>query len=684
MAKRKRDQQPGHGRMLDAWAPPSDAGEPIGCLATSFTFAPAFFEEECLGRFLHLESDPNADGAVYLIEREERLAQLRCAAALVDQHHCRGFRSLRWDLLCVRPAAGLLHAKVSLLQWTRCLRLIVGSANLSEDGYRRNREVFGVLDYHDGCQAPRACLEQLLDFLEQVVNQTSGGEGDDPPADRCRSLIAGARDVARRWSQPEPRSARSTVVAVTTGPEQPSALESAALAWPVRRRPHTAAVASPFFDPPIDGADRPAQTLWGLLRRRGQIAVHYHITAEEVAGESAVLVHAPESMLRAEPLGRPSAETVVYRLPDEPNRPFHAKALWLEGDNWVGSMIGSSNFTTAGLGVGRAPNLEANLLYLAGPNDAPAEEALARAFPTGEPVPDDYDLRWQPVTDEDSPDQEVVLLPTAFDSARYARNTSGEPVIRLRFTDRPPAGWTLSINDTDEHFYDDATWQRDGTPRETDLPWPEDRLPPYGFTVRWTGSAGGAWWPVNIQDTASLPPPQELRDLPLEVLIEVLTSARPLHQALRRHLTRLQRERGPEKPVVDPHERVDTGAFVLQRTRRVAWALRGLRERLERPVATQQSLHWRLYGPVGVEALAKALAKEAHSYEERAFLLTELALEVGRVRPHRHEGALPPRVVRDQLRAAAECVRQRIPFEAMPTDSNLRHYIDEAFQQITV
>jgi hypothetical protein len=58
----------------------------------------------------------------------------------------RGLRSLRWDLPAARLPAGILHAKVSLLLWTNAARMIVASANLTDDGYRRNPEVFGVLD----------------------------------------------------------------------------------------------------------------------------------------------------------------------------------------------------------------------------------------------------------------------------------------------------------------------------------------------------------------------------------------------------------------------------------------------------------------------------------------------------------------------------------------------------------
>src|SRR5204862_155829 len=80
-----------------------------------------------------------------------------------------------------------------------------------------------------------------------------------------------------------------------------------------------------------------------------------------------------------------------------------------------------------------------------------------------------------------------------------------------------------------------------------------------------------------------LPPPAELGDLPLHVLIEILTSAKPLHLALQRCLSR-QKGAGVDSPqlLLDPHERVDTSTFLIQRARRVSWAFDALRKRLER------------------------------------------------------------------------------------------------------
>src|SRR5262245_43054909 len=201
MGTKNHEKTPGYGKLLDAWVAPDDAGEPVGCVATSFTFAPAFFEEECLARFLQLESDPTEDGPVYLVEREEKLAQVMCAAALVDQHHCRGSRSLRWDLLPARmPPGSLLHAKVSLLFWSKLIRVIIASANLTEDGYRRNQEVFGVLDFPAGGDLPQSCLRDVIDFLRQAALSSRLPEAAPSPAlDRWNRLLDRALRESRKW-----------------------------------------------------------------------------------------------------------------------------------------------------------------------------------------------------------------------------------------------------------------------------------------------------------------------------------------------------------------------------------------------------------------------------------------------------------------------------------------------------
>ena len=127
-------------RLLDSWSPPDGAGHPVACLATSFTFESDFFTEECLARFLSL-STTSAEGdkissIAALLEEEDRLSETQISV-LIDRSTPAEKRNLRWDLLPVTAPGGLLHAKIAALIWERSARIILGSANLTSAGYRR-------------------------------------------------------------------------------------------------------------------------------------------------------------------------------------------------------------------------------------------------------------------------------------------------------------------------------------------------------------------------------------------------------------------------------------------------------------------------------------------------------------------------------------------------------------------
>lgn len=673
-------QTAGYGKLLDAWTPPPAAGDPVGCVATSFTFSPTFFEEECLARFLKLESDPTEDGPVYLIEREEKLAQLQCAIALVDQHHCKGSRSLRWDLLAARVRQGVMHAKVSLLQWTDRIRLIVASANLTEDGYRRNREIFGVLDYYAGCEAPLHCLEKFLQFLQRQGNTSTGSDGVAPPAlERWRDFVNRALEVGQTWAR---QSKGGNVYAVLSEPATVSVPAQLETLWPGRRPPTDAAVVSPFFDWEEE-RNRPAEALWPLLRKRGEAEVSFYVTTELVPGDESLFVHAPESLAQAQPTGRPGVRTKFYRIPDQPTRPLHTKAIWLENERWVLYLIGSSNFTSPGLGLAPYRNIEANLVYVVDADaDASGVETLSSAFPQGEEIEPER-IRWRPRTDIDEDAAlEEVALPQAFGSAAYDWDEARGGRIMLTFGDGTPPEWQVADETDYTPVFSAEEWVKRGAPHEVVLPWKLDK-PPSGFWVDWRDAPGRAWWPVNVVSSRALPPPEELKNLPLDVLIAILTSARPLHRAIQGYLTRKSRPPGTgrNEPVVNPHDKVDTSRFLLQRTRRMSWALHALRERVERPVPTHDSLAWRLRGPVGVVAVVEALLREARSEQETAFLLSELALELARAEPEDSPGCLPSQSVRAELRGLVNQLRERVAAVRLPK-GGLQRYIDTVFNTL--
>src|SRR5690606_28297868 len=202
--------------------------------------------------------------------------------------------------------------------------------------------------------------------------------------------------------------------------------------------------------------------------------------------------------------------------------------------------------------------------------------------------------------------------------------------------------------------------------------------PPAGLEVGWSGTTEPAWWPVNIRDALALPPVEELKSLSLDALIEILTSARPLLEVMRRRLRRRAREllHGASiDETLDPLRRVDTSAFLLQRARRASWAIAGLCEKLAQPVATENALGGRLHGPVGAAALAGALEAAGTSADERVVLLGELALALANVDPQTRRGCLPAAAVRAAIDDYLATLGPRAEAELSSATPTLAEYV---------
>jgi hypothetical protein len=685
MAERTKDKSKGYGKLLDAWVPPKDAGTPVGCIATSFTFSASFFEEECLSRFLALETDPSEDGPLYLIEREEKLSQVTSTCAIVDQHFCKGARSLRWDLLPARLPSGILHAKISLLVWSNMTRVLIASANLTEDGYRRNLEVFGTFDYHAGGTCPTRLLQEVVAFLRSCANfsQLESGMASSP-LQRLHVLLDRVQQTPPDWGCSDEESFRRGFAAypILVGADRPSAIESLMRIWPANTPPTDAHVLSPFFDPPA-ALNKPARELWQRLRKRGEARVSFYLVTEELP-DGLVLARAPESLMKAQPTGRSGVETQIRRINLEEARSVHAKAISLDDDRWTLHMIGSSNFTSAGLGLNATGNLEANVAYLVDGNKQPKlTAAFELAFPTSATIDPEL-LKWLgPSDSEDEVPVDAVCLPIAFATAIFTVDAEGHATVVLTLASRPPTGWTIVTENDDTIVLDETSWVKLGEPKTVAIDWMPAR-PPSGFWVTWQNVGQRAWWPINVESSKSLPPPDELKSLSLEVLIEILSSARPLHRVLNDYLKREAAKAKLPLPVnlVDPHKRVDTSQFLLQRTRRISWALSALRERLERPVATEEGLNWRLYGPVGVRALSEALLREGQSPEEKVFLLSELSLELKRVNPSSLPGCLTVSEIRDAIQQMISELHLAVKPNIEGRAANLTAYVREVFEAV--
>ena len=326
----KRTRRATSAAMLELWRPPENAGEPIGCLATTYTFDPGLFDEPCLGRFLEIESEPDREDLAFLLERENRLGSVY-AGVLVDYTQAGVSHSLRWDVLPVRVRAGKQHPKLNLLAWNRHIRIIVASANLSEQGYRMNREVAATVDLSPK-EADKDLLMQAITFLRDLLALVPGAQDDTPEVQRASAYLSQVERQVEAWKRPRRRTVVRQQLACTlpaahsaSGPR--SSLDEAVEACRRSgRSPHEAWVASPFFDVD-DDRGRVAAALCKSMARGRTRKIRFCVPAARDERETAVpRLAAPEAIWRT-PLQYRGRVSVAV-LPDfdgDKNRRFLAR-----------------------------------------------------------------------------------------------------------------------------------------------------------------------------------------------------------------------------------------------------------------------------------------------------------------------------------------------------------------------
>jgi hypothetical protein len=671
---RKRNSSTGRGKALDLWQAPMAAGEPLLCLATTFTFDATFFETECLGRFLQMDSHPHESDAVgYLIEREEKLAGAR-VAVLVDRRHAREKESLRWDILPVVVPNAVQHAKLAILCWAEHVRVLIGSANLTENAYRKNVEVMGSLELSLQHGGPREHVLAAADFLGHLLDETPGDETRSGPKQRVRQALNSLRKHIRDWPSVK---LSSTLPVPIFGGIGPSVFAQLAELWPASGSPRCAHILSPFFDRD-NGSEETIAALLDILAKRGTREVYFYIPWESLP-DGRIQVFAPRALIEA--ARSAGADVFVHKvkpLQENEPRPLHAKILILANDDWELWLLGSSNFTRAGFGVGSPANRESNLVYRAR-DGSPEYRLLNALWPEIEKEAVDLDSNaviWQPMREEEGEGGAEAVLPAAFQEALFDAGRQ-PPCLILSLGEGLPQRWSILSEDRrvlldSEHWSGGAgefrrQWpdsppfvlnvqQASGGGEPSGGEWPDS--PPFVLNVQWQSQtdANSAAWPVNVVAPAALPPPEKLRNLKLEDFIEILSSTRPLHESVLRMLKRRSQQRKNGDVVLDPHKRVNTETFLLRRTHRFAVMLERLRERLERPVLSVEALEWRLNGPVGARTIADAIRRDAPHLDEACFFLAELALTLKRVRASEAaRGGLEEKTIRVHLR---KCIQQ--------------------------
>lgn len=602
--------------LLDFWQKPPGAGDPIAVLATTFALDPDFFEQNCLARFLEVSSvDEDAgtvDDIVASVELHELLQNTR-VAVLADRSAPAQRSSLLWDLLSCQVPYGLLHAKVSVLLWQNATRVILGSANLTAAGYRRQIELSLAADLGPVCLFPPDVLTGIADELESYLRLVPGSDPGAAVIERAAETLRLFRQ--RVASQTASRSPVRVAFAPTNSRTRP--LDRLPDVWngpqPVR-----ATHLSPFWDSANRAAlsaarrlltGRPAdsrrQQVAVVLGPRGQTSFSQHLAG------------AVDSVRELKPL-------------DQEVRTLHAKCLIVESDRWVAALVGSSNHTVAGLGLASHSHREMNL-WLGASKGTREGKALLDLVQLGRTAPADS----EEVEPMDEDEEALPLLPGCFGLCRVVRNT-GDSVwelhLGIRLTDDMPVEWWISV-DGNRTDLTRLEWEADGAPATTVLEVAADSLPMCVFVV-WDG--GRVPWAVVADDPHALPPGPHLSSLRAQHLLDALATGRSLAQVLREELERQEADGESQTGIaLDPLKRFELEGSLLRKGRALAASLAAMQRRVERSVVATDTLRARLAGPLGPEyvglKVVEAVETGQQSRAEALFTVAEIALVVGRV-----------------------------------------------------
>jgi hypothetical protein len=142
---------------------------PIGVVFCSFTFEPAFFEEQVLRAVLRIGSDPVEQPARFHEDVRRALQEIP-VACIVDAGARSPGQRLPYDLLEVHSRVH--HPKLALLLFEDGARLGVGSGNLSRGGFGNNAELLFVCDLGYDEPAEAEVLRAVDRFLVTDLART--------------------------------------------------------------------------------------------------------------------------------------------------------------------------------------------------------------------------------------------------------------------------------------------------------------------------------------------------------------------------------------------------------------------------------------------------------------------------------------------------------------------------------
>ena len=366
---------------------PCDGGALVGAVFATYGLSldnPDFFGTDFLPTVLGLGTSRNR-GFTAPATMNHELAKsdvvLIHDARAVDN---RTRPTLRVDVLQIGHKVH--HAKVVLLHRERHIRLVISSANLTSEGYRSQREMAVVLDFHPGGAMPASVLENAVARWREVMG--------DRANEQVLRVWSEAVESAQRWKLPRRSSIKGNLEVLFGGGPKPL-WRHLVDAWPAGEPISHWCICSPFWPEPDGGRNTNPfiQLADALSAKRAALdkCKLEIITCANGATDQALpcFPFAMIDKLRKQQFPITEGTILPARLGemgDEDSddkgaeRKLHAKWVVLAGPRTVIALVGSANFTRKGLGT------------LKDPEKANIEACVLMKFPRGQWSPE----QWRP------------------------------------------------------------------------------------------------------------------------------------------------------------------------------------------------------------------------------------------------------------------------------------------------
>ncbi len=507
-------------RLMDRLRPEPVMGQLVGFLATTYEMQPEFLETDLLPTLFGLGAwDDRSWTSRITLER--RLAEIEAAVVLLDARAYQGRpRSLRVEINPLHPSGArrLLHAKIFVAVYTKAVRMIIGSANLTEPGYRRNREIVAVLTATPQRPRESALIADALDNLRTLCENCSTISATNLSAETMSRL--------RGWAEHSGKDERWFV----WGGGGESLFDQFMSRWPSGEQVRYIRIVSPFWSE--EDENGPIHSLVLRLRSRGQLAKPsvlelFTDAAPDTGGTFKPRLPASFRAFDTRTIGVDGVAIAVDpRVPASEIglgsglsalRGLHAKVVIVEGDVTSLAYLGSANFTRHGWGFLSDPllaNIEAGIVIRQTGDARPGLNGLIPAG-AGRPVRLDGTGGGRLVTPEPSPEESpwpgfltaVLLSPSMLD----------QDTLELRLlvdSSQVEGSWNVSIaaqGSTPEELIWSSIEAQEGSKSEFRIPLRADHLRRLlgvqEVVVSWWHCPEGRPIPLNvdIEARASLP-----------------------------------------------------------------------------------------------------------------------------------------------------------------------------------